>query len=56
MMKSPTEICEYCGDEADNLYYSEHPQTFKEIRVCEECECGPVNGEYYRINSELNSY
>ena len=48
-------ICDYCGSKTDKLYAAEHPKKIKEIHVCEECECGPVNGEYYRINSELNS-
>ena len=46
--------CEYCGDKVDHLYASEHPETFKVIRVCEDCEWGPVNGTYYQIQSEIN--
>lgn len=46
--------CEYCGFKTDKLYVSDHPQTFKVIRVCEDCEWGEVNGAYYKINSELN--
>ena len=47
-------ICEYCGLKTNKLYWAEHPRILKEIQVCEDCECGPVNGEYYRINAELN--
>jgi hypothetical protein len=47
--------CDYCGDKVDHLYASEDPDTFKIIRVCEECEWGPVNGSYYEMQSYLNS-
>ena len=47
--------CDYCGSKTDKLYYSEHPRIIKVIQVCEECEQGPINGEYYRINAELNA-
>ena len=46
--------CEYCGDKVDHLYASEHPETFKVIRVCEECEWGPVNGKNEQIQAEIN--
>ena len=47
--------CDYCGDKVDHLYRSEHPETFKPISVCEDCEWGDVNGLYYKTQSELNS-
>ena len=47
--------CENCGDEVNHLYRSEHPETFKPISVCEDCEWGDVNGLYYKTQSELNS-
>lgn len=47
--------CDYCGLKTDKLYPADHPKILKVIHVCEECECGPVNGEYYRINAELNA-
>ena len=47
--------CDYCGLKTDKLYPADHPKILKVIHVCEECEYGPVNGEYYRINAELNA-
>jgi len=47
------DTCEYCGDKVDHLYASEHPETFKVIRVCEDCEYG-IGWKYYKVQSELN--
>ena len=49
------DTCDYCGDKVDHLYRSEHPEPFKPISVCEDCEGGDVNGLYYKTQSELNS-